>query len=214
MAETMYGLGGRLALLDPGDLSSKAQLLYDEILAGVVPAANKAGFRSMDEEKHLIGPFNATLYSPEMCGSFLALQKAEAKHTTLTTRTRQVVILSVGSVWKAAYELYAHAAVAKAAGITPQQVEALAVGQQPERLTADEKLAQAFTLELVSTHAVSSHTYAAARESFGDRGLVKMVTLIGCYLSVCALLNAFQIPAPETPHKQEVNHDSYASGNT
>jgi 4-carboxymuconolactone decarboxylase len=44
---------------------------------------------------------------------------------------------------------------------------------------------------------VDDDTYAAAHEAFGDRGLVEMLTLIGCYLSVCALLNAFAIPVPD-----------------
>jgi len=194
-------------LLKSGDLSSKARLLYSEILAGAVPDANRDGFKSMDPDKHLIGPFNATLYDPNVGGSFLALQKTEAENTTLSTRARQVDILSVGLIWEADYELYADKAAAKAVGLTPKQVEALAKGQEAEWLSLDEKLAQAFALELVATHSVTDDTYTAAREVLGDRGLVELVTLIGCYLSVCALLNAFEIPAPKTPITQEADHD-------
>ena len=39
--------------------------------------------------------------------------------------------------------------------------------------------------------------YAAAQEVFSDQGLVEMLVLIGCYLSVCALLNAFSVPVPD-----------------
>jgi len=44
-------------------------------------------------------------------------------------------------------------------------------------------------------------SYAAARAAFGDQGLVEMLVLIACYLSVCALLNAFAVPAPKAMPK-------------
>jgi len=39
--------------------------------------------------------------------------------------------------------------------------------------------------------------YGAAQAVFGDQGLVEILVLIGCYLSVCALLKAFAVPVPE-----------------
>ena len=175
MSNLEHGLGGRLPLLEPEKLQSKQRELYGKINSGVVPLAAAAGFESRDEQGHLIGPFNAILYSPEICGSFLTLQKIEEEQTTLSKRTRQVVILAVGSVWKAPYELYAHYAVAAKVGLTKEQIDSL-----------------------VSGNGVS---YAAAREVFGDQGLVEMLVLIGCYLSVCALLNAFAVPPPKAMPK-------------
>ena len=98
MSTLEHGLGGRLPLLEPEKLQSKQRELYGKINSGVVPLAAAAGFEGRDEQGHLIGPFNATLYSPEICGSFLALQKIEEEQTTLSKRTRQGVILTVGSV--------------------------------------------------------------------------------------------------------------------
>jgi 4-carboxymuconolactone decarboxylase len=201
MSNLEHGLGGRLPLLEPEKLQSKQRELYGKINSGVVPLAAAAGFEGRDEQGHLIGPFNATLYSPEICGSFLALQKIEEEQTTLSKRTRQVVILTVGSVWKAPYELYAHSAVAAKVGLTKEQIDSLVSGQIPYGLNEDELLAQGFTYHLVSEHTVNGVSYAATREVFGDRGLVEMLVLIGCYLSVCALLNAFAVPAPKAMPK-------------
>jgi len=68
-------------------------------------------------------------------------------------------------------------------------------------LNEDELLAHEFTYHIVSEHTVNGVSYAAAREVFGDQGLVEMLVLIGCYLSVCALLNAFAVPAPKAMPK-------------
>jgi 4-carboxymuconolactone decarboxylase len=197
MCNIEHGLGGRLPLLEPAKLQSNQRELYNKINSGIVPLTEAAGFKSKDEQGQLIGPFNSTLYSPEMCGSFLALQKMEEEQTSLSKRTRQVVILTVGSVWKAPYELYAHSAVAAKVGLSAQQIDSLAAGHSPGGMTEDELAAQRFTYQLVSEHIVDGDTYTAAHEVLGDRGLVEMLVLIGCYLSVCALLNAFAVPVPD-----------------
>ena len=132
MSDREQDLGGRLPLLEPSKLNSKQRELYDNISSGIGTSAGAAGFKIKDDRGQLIGPFNATLYSPEICGSFLALQKLEEEQTSLTKRTRQVVILTVGSVWKAPYELYAHSAIAANAGFTAKRIASLADGRSPE----------------------------------------------------------------------------------
>ena len=192
------GPGGRLPLLSPEDLVLKQQKLYSRIKANIVPTAAAAGFETIDERGHLIGPFNATLYSPDICGSFLALQKLEEETSSLSKRVRQVVILTVGAVWNAAYELYAHSAVAANIGVTDEQIDSLVSGRATEGLSPDELAAHLFTRQLVSEHKVSDGNYAVALTAFGHQGLVEMLVLVGCYLSVCALLNAFVVPVPNT----------------
>jgi 4-carboxymuconolactone decarboxylase len=34
-------------------------------------------------------------------------------------------------------------------------------------------------------------------DAFGHEGLVDVVMLIGLYLTTCAIINAFEVPAPE-----------------
>ena len=46
---------------------------------------------------------------------------------------------------------------------------------------------------------IDDETYAAALGSFGRDGVLDMVHLIGMYLATSALLNAFEVPAPEIP---------------
>ena len=196
MSIPVQGLGGRLPLLDPAKLKGAQRVLYDQMCKTVVPLATAAGFKSQDGQGHLIGPFNPALFNPAMGSSFLTLQKVEEEHTSLTTRARQVIILSVGSVWRAPYELYAHSAAAAKVGLSPEQIEALGAGRAAEGLTQDELAAQRFTRHLVRDHVVDDEIYAAAQVAFGDTGLVEIVVLIGCYLSVCAQLNAFAIPVP------------------
>jgi 4-carboxymuconolactone decarboxylase len=189
-------LGGRLPLLDPAKLSETQREVYDIANSTMVPWAEAAHFQSKTADGRLIGPFNPVLFAPEMATCFADLQAAEARYTPLSERVRQVVILAVGAVWKADYELYAHSAVARRAGLSEAAIRSLASGGHPEDLSDEERVAQRFVRQLTAEHHVEEKLYRAAEAAFGREGIVAMTFLAGCYQVVCSLLNAFEIPAP------------------
>jgi len=82
----------------------------------------------------------------------LDLQFAEQVHTSLSARVREVVILAVGAVWQADYELYAHVAVARKAGLSEGAARAVATGGHPDDLSADEEIALRLTQQLSTSH--------------------------------------------------------------
>jgi 4-carboxymuconolactone decarboxylase len=122
--------------------------------------------------------------------------EAEARSTSLDNRVRQVVILAVGAVWNSPYELYAHSAEARHAGLPDEVIQALVAGGIPDQLSDDEKLAARFAQQLSAAHRVDAGLYAAAERAYGQRGLVDLTLLVGYFHTTCALLNAFDIPAP------------------
>ena len=189
-------LGGRLPLFRPAELTAEQKAVYDAIGRTMVPWAEKSGFQSKTEDGALIGPFNSTLLSPAISPAFMKLQEAEAENTSLSERVRQVVILSVGSVWQAPYELYAHSTVARKAGLPDDAIEALVAGGLPENLEEKERIAARFARRLTGGHRVDASLYDDACRAFGPRGLVDIVFLAGCYDVVCGLLNTFEVPAP------------------
>ena len=197
MPPRSHGLGGRIPLMDPEGLTPPQKATYDVIERTLVPWAEAAGFKASTADGRLIGPFNSILLSPEITASFLALQEAEKKHTTLTERVRQVVILTVGAVWACDYERYAHSAVAREAGIPQAAIEALARGEPAEDLDERERLAQSFTMRLTAERRIDDELYRAAEAAFGARGIVDIGYLAGCYDAISSLLNAFDVPAPE-----------------
>jgi 4-carboxymuconolactone decarboxylase len=191
-------LGGRLPLLDPWSLSTEQKETYERLNRTWIPWANSVPFQSKLDDGRLIGPFNPILFSPSISSSFLDLQESEQKNTSLSQRVRQVVILAVGAVWKSNYELYAHAAAARKAGISEDSIRMLTTGGLPDELSDQEKIAQRYAQQLSAEHHVDAALYSEAEQAFGQRGLVEITYLTGIYLTVCALLNAFEIPAPSS----------------
>ena len=197
MTDDLGRLGGRTALLAPGALTAQQRAVYDTITTDMVPWAEKAGFQAKLPDGRLIGPFNTILLSPEMAQAFLNLQAVEGKSSSLSQRVRQVVILTVGAVWRCDYERYAHAAVAREAGLSPAAIEALVEGETPVDLSDEEDVARRFTLAITAEHKVDDTLFEEARSAFQDRGIVDLIILAGCYDLISSLLNAFQVPRPQ-----------------
>jgi 4-carboxymuconolactone decarboxylase len=196
MSESDQSLGGRLPLLDPSQFSSAQRESYERLASTMVPFADSVGFQTKTSDGRLIGPFNPALYSPGVSAGFGDFMEAEATSTSLDNRVRQVVILTVGAVWNSPYELYAHSAEARHAGLPDEVIEALVAGQLPAQLSDDEKLAARFAQQLTAERRVDAALYAEAERAYGQRALVDLTLLVGFFHTTCALLNAFEIPAP------------------
>ena len=194
--EASDALGGRLPLVDPAELTDDQKGLFDLLSNTLVAWAQSVDVQAATDDGRLIGPFNPALYSPAISAKFIELQMFEPLHTSLPEPVRQVVILAVGAVWRADYELYAHSAAARKAGISEEAVKALNNGEIPDDLSAEEKIAGRVARQLSRDHRVDNALYHEAEKAFGRKGLVDMAALIGAYHCVCTTLNMFNIAAP------------------
>ncbi len=62
-----------------------------------VPWSDRHNIEGMTGDGRLVGPYTPLLYSPGVGTGFLDFEAAKDQSTSLDERTRQVVILSVGS---------------------------------------------------------------------------------------------------------------------
>ena len=197
-ANASQDLGGRLPLADPATLTRPQRDLFDKLQSTWVAYADTLGVQATTEDGRLIGPFNAFLLHPEVTAKLSEFQAAEATNTTLTPRVREVVIIVVGAVWRADYELYAQIDVARKAGLSDDVITALADGDIPEDLSDHEKLAARVARELATRHRIDDELYREAEEAFGPKGLFDIMAVMGVYQTVCSLLALFEVPAPTT----------------
>ena len=179
MTNPSQNLGGRLPLADPATLTSAQRDLFETLKATWVVYANKLGVQATTEDGCLIGPFNAFLLHPEVMAKLSEFQAAEAAHTTLPPRVREVVIIAVGAVWGADYELCAQINVARKAGLSDHAITTLATGGIPEDLSDQEKIAARLARELSTRHRVGDELYHEAEQAFGRTGLFDIVAVMG-----------------------------------
>ena len=103
----------------------------------------------------------------------------------------------MGSNCQCDYKRYAHKAVAGKAGLPQPAIDALAQGIRPEGVSDEELLAWELAEQICRSHKVSEDLFRRAQAAFGNRGIVDLIFLAGCYLTVCSLLNAFEVPVPD-----------------
>ena len=61
----------------------------------------------------------------------------------------------------------------------------------------DEEAVYNFCSELLNTKQVSDATFNAAKDAFGERGVVDLIGVMGWYHTVSMLLNTDRYPVPE-----------------
>lgn len=200
-------LGGRLPIYERTALEPPQRELFDWQTANAVPWAQNAGFQAGTGSGELIGPFNPALLTPALSKAFFDFVLVEHDNTSLSTRTREVVILTVGAAWQAEYELYAHCAVGRHVGLTEEQVQTLAAGALPTQLSDSERAAHRIAHALTVEHRLDDALYRDAEKLLGAEGIMDVAVLTGIYHTVSAILNAFEIPAPS--HAAKASADEH-----
>ena len=145
----------------------------------------------------LRGPFPALLRIPALADRVRLLGDQVRFESSLPAPLRELAILVVARFWSAQYEWYAHRRHAGKAGVDPSVPEAIARGERPPRLSADEALVYDVCSELLHDRDVSDKTFAAAVARFGEAGLLELVGLAAYYGFVSLILNLNRTPIPE-----------------
>lgn len=144
----------------------------------------------------LRGPFNALLRSPELCDLVQRVGAYVRFKSSLPAPLNELAICMAGRKWTAQYEFYAHRRLALQAGLDPTILDAVASGNRPANMSADETAVYDFTSELLGTGQVSDATFARVKERFGERGVMDLVGAIGYYSLVSMVLNVDRVPLP------------------
>jgi 4-carboxymuconolactone decarboxylase len=103
----------------------------------------------------------------------------------------------VGARFDAAYEIYAHIAVAEKEAVKPERLAMLVANLKPNDLVPDESVAFDLTYALVRGGTLPEPVYRLAVKTFGQHGTNKLIYLVGLYCLVSTTLNGFNVPVPE-----------------
>ena len=185
----------RLPLIAPADLTAEQKPLYDDMRKGI--ASNFNDFKVEREDGALMGPWNPWLHEPAVGKAIWNLTLAMTANASLPDNVRQIVILVVGARFDAAYEIYAHIAVAEREGMTAERLATLVANLKPSDLSAEESVAFDFAYALVRGGTLPEPLYRLCVKTFGQHGCNELIYLVGLYAMVSTTLNGFNVPVPE-----------------
>jgi 4-carboxymuconolactone decarboxylase len=144
--------------------------------------------------KGVKGPFIPLLRSPQLMARLQKVGEYLRFDSVLSRRVNELVTLVVSRAWTQQFEWATHVPLALAAGAAPEAIEALRDGRRPTSLGAEEAVAHDFAVELLQHRGVSDATYRAAVDTFGERGVLELVGLVGYFATVSMVLNVAHTP--------------------
>jgi 4-carboxymuconolactone decarboxylase len=144
----------------------------------------------------VMGPYPAWLQSPELAKRARSLSEYLRFQSTPPARLAEIAILITGRHWKAEFEFYAHAQLARKAGVEEPIIQALAAGTRPRFSQTDDAVVYDLCTEMLNTRRISDATYRRALDAFGTQMLVDLVGMMGYYCMVSVTLNAFEASLP------------------
>ena len=175
--------GDRFKPLTYDEMTPAQKTMLEHLLAGPRAGAN--------------GPFNVLLRSPEIGDLGQEFGASTRFRSSLPQKLYELAILVTARHWTSQYEWQAHHRSALSAGLSPAIADAIAEGRRPAVMQKDEEAVYNFCSELLNTKQVSDATFAAAKNAFGERGVVDIIAVTAWYNTVSMLLNVDRYPVAE-----------------
>ena len=180
---TVRMVGNRFKPLTYAEMTPAQKKMFENLISG--------------ERRGASGPFNVLLRSPEMGDLAQQFGASMRFHSSIPPRLNELAIIITARHWTSHYEWYAHRRAAQTAGLNQSIIDAIAAGRRPAAMAPDEEAVYNFCTELLTAKQVSDATFAAARDRFGERGIVDLIGVTGYYQLVSMLLNVDRYPLPD-----------------
>jgi len=186
----------RLEQLYEHSLTDEQRALYESI-AGNRDGVNRRPRHLVAADGAIQGPFNHMLLSPAIGDPLQELGGVLRFRGVLDDLAREVVILVTAWAWHSEFEWWAHVPIARAAGMTDAQLDALLAGRVPEfDHTATRAVAEA-ALAIAVRGDLDDDEYALAESTLGAAALIELTTLVGYYAMAALQMRVFRVEPPD-----------------
>jgi 4-carboxymuconolactone decarboxylase len=162
------------------------------------PPLDNLSPRLAEELKKRVGPdrgnvWKMLMWSQGMAAPFVDFNDAVRYKIALPDDLRELIILRVGHLCEAAYEVHHHTRISREIGMSEDLIATAKVGSSAPGLDATQRLAFDLTDDLVKDKRASDANFAKAIEVFGPEKVTEIIMLVGCYVLACMFLRTFGI---------------------
>jgi 4-carboxymuconolactone decarboxylase len=137
--------------------------------------------------------FATLAHHPKLAKRWLVFGAHVLSKSTLPARDRELLILRTGWRCRSPYEWGQHVVIARAVGVTDEEIEAVAAGPDaPTWGPFDATLLRAAD-ELHDDSSLSDATFAALRERYDEQQVLDAIFAVGQYHLVSMALNSCRV---------------------
>ena len=178
----------RLPLASRDSIPENQRAAFDELLQGygAVPR---------------FGPSSIMMHVPKVHQMMNAVNLYLRNNSSLPKKIQELAMLVTAREMDCQYIWNAHAASARASGVSDAIVDALRDRKALPRLADDESAVVRYGQEFFRTHRVSRGAFQLAFEQFGKQGVVELGLILGNYSGLALLVNSFDADLP--PDRKE-----------
>jgi 4-carboxymuconolactone decarboxylase len=147
--------------------------------------------------KHIGGPFNALLRSPELMNRVQKVGEYLRFMCPLEKRLGEFAAIIAARHYSQQFEWWAHYRQAVEAGLKPEIGDAVGEGRRPVGMAEDEEILYDFLTEALKNNGVCDTTYARTVKKYGEQGVVDILGVAGYYGLLALVMNVARTPVPE-----------------
>jgi 4-carboxymuconolactone decarboxylase len=137
--------------------------------------------------------FKTMANHPALMRRWLVFANHVLGKSTLPPREREIVILRIGYLCRAGYEWGQHVLIARAAGLSDEEIRKIEVGASAPGLSDLDRLLLQATDELHADAHVTDATWDALAKYLSTQQLMDLVFTVGQYNLVSMALNSFGV---------------------
>lgn len=179
----------RLTMLTPNQMNSEQLALYESLTGKAV-----ADVKMTNPDGSMVGPFNMMVHAPLLGDAVQRLGGIILFRGSLSARAREIAILCVAAHEHSDFEKSAHEAIGRSAGLTDDEMSAIASKQPLELSDPIEACVLRASRALLEDGDLSDADYQAAVQALGEAGVIELSTVIGYYSMVALQLRLFRVP--------------------
>ncbi|WP_280371282.1 carboxymuconolactone decarboxylase family protein [Nocardia wallacei] len=175
----------RLAPLPPEQWDEHAR----NMLRGKVSLADRylSGAPDAPPMPNILGVLG---HHAELAGAWLAYNGTLLERSALDARDRELIILRVAWRTDSTYEWVQHVRLATRAGVTDEQIAAVACGPGSPVWTPSDRVLLSATDQLLDRHGVDDATWAELVRHFDIRQVLEVLFVAGSYLCLAMVFNS------------------------
>jgi 4-carboxymuconolactone decarboxylase len=188
-------LTARVPRLNLADMTAQQREFYDRYATGVRASAGTS-FALVDGDGQLLGPPAVWVLSQPLGLALERFGYAIRYELGLSRRAQEIAILMVAEHRHSEFERFAHEQAGRKAGLSDDDLEAIAVGGTPVLYSAEERAVYAVTRRVLDAQSLTEPEYEEFARALSVPRLFELVTLIGYYLMLATQLAVFDIQPP------------------
>lgn len=146
---------------------------------------------------NVLNIFRTLANHPDLARRWMVFANHVLGKSTLDVRERELVILRIGYLCQSGYEWGQHVLIARAAGMSDEEIRSCRTGPDTPGLSELDRLLLAATDELHADAHVSDATWRGLEKHLNRQQMMDLVFTVGQYNLVSMALNSFGVQADE-----------------